>query len=37
MSQVTATTVVQSYDIEKVIKGSEINDVIQYSNNMLAL
>jgi len=27
----------QLYDIEKIIKGSEIDNVIQYSNNILAL
>ena len=34
---VTPITVTQSCDIEKNIQGSEIDNVIQYSNNMLAL
>jgi len=30
-------TVTQSYNIKKVIESSGTNDIIQYSNNMLAL
>ena len=30
-------TVTQSYDIEKDIEDSKINNVIQHDNNMLAL
>ena len=30
-------TVIQSYDIEKDIKSIKIDNIIQYSNNILAL
>jgi len=32
-----STTVTQPYNIEKDVKSTRINDIIQYSNNMLVL
>jgi len=37
MSHVTVTTIIQACDIEKIIEGSRIDDVIQHGNNILAL
>jgi len=33
----TYVTVIQSYDIKKIVEGSKIDNIIQYNSNMLAL